>query len=115
MQYMLLIYNKPSDFADAARPDHAQRMQVWSAYSQALVEAGAMVGGNALHPPHTATTVRLRAGQRELHDGPYAEAKEQLGGYYLIEAPTLDAALQWAARCPAAATGAVEVRPIVKM
>ena len=74
-----------------------------------------MVGGAALQPPAVATTVRQRDGKREVQDGPYAEAKEQLGGYCVIDVPDLDQALAWAARCPAASTGAVEVRPNLPM
>ena len=74
-----------------------------------------MVGGSALQPPAVATTVRQRDGKRQVQDGPYAETKEQLGGYYEIEVADLDTALDWAARCPAASTGAVEVRPNLSM
>jgi hypothetical protein len=70
------------------------------------------VGGNPLPPGSTGTTVRLRGGQRQVQDGPHADTKEQLGGYIILELPSLDAALDWAARCPAAAAGAVEIRPI---
>ncbi len=87
----------------------------WSAYTQAMLDAGVMRSGNALHAGYTATTVRLRDGKRDLHDGPYAESKEELGGYYVIEVADLDEALVWATRNPAAATGAVEVRPILAM
>eukprot|EP01032_Pedospumella_encystans_P037322 gene37322-42272_t len=80
-----------------------------AAYTRALTDAGIMVGGGALLPSHTATTVRLRDGSRDLHDGPYAETKEQLGGFYIIDVPDLDTALEWAARNPAASTGVVEV------
>ena len=73
------------------------------------------VGGAGLQPPATGTTVRLRGGARQVHDGPFADTKEQLGGYYIIEVPNLDAALEWAAKCPAAPTGSVEVRPHVPM
>ena len=79
---------------------------------KALVEAGTYVGGEPLQPVASATTVRLRGGKRHVQDGPYADTKEQLGGFIILELPSLDAALAWAARCPAAATGAVEVRPL---
>ena len=68
-------------------------------------------GGAALQPPPTATTVRQRDGKRQVQDGPFAEVKEQLGGYYVVDVPNLDKALEWAARCPAASSGSVEVRP----
>ena len=80
---------------------------------KALIDAGVMRGGNALHAAATATTVRVRDGQRDLHDGPYADSKEELGGYFIIEVDTLDEALLWAARNPAASSGAVEVRPVL--
>ena len=102
MQYMLLIYSaEPA--ANASLPPE-QRFAPWMAYSKALREAGAMVGASKLAAATAATTVRLRDGQRQVQDGPYAATKEELGGYYIIE--------DWAARCPAAAYGAIEVRPL---
>jgi hypothetical protein len=77
-----------------------------------MVEAGIYVGGNPLEAPETGTTVRVNGHGRQIQDGPYANTKEQLGGFILLELPSLDAALEWAARCPAAAVGAVEVRPV---
>ena len=74
-----------------------------------------MVGGTGLQPPSLATTIRLRAGKRQVQDGPFADTKEQLGGYYVIEVPGLDQALDWAARCPSATNGSVEVRPNLTM
>jgi len=113
MQYMLLIYSpNPPPYADLPP---AQQFAPWAAYSKALRDAGAMVAGEKLAAATTATTVRLRDGARQVQDGPYAAAKEELGGYYIIEAPDLDRALEWAARCPAAAYGAIEVRPIDAM
>jgi hypothetical protein len=116
MTYTILIYETATDFD--SRGDAARREAYWGAYKAytlALKEAGVMVGGAALQPPPTATTVRRRDGRRDVQDGPYAEAKEQLGGYYVIDVPDLDRALEWAARCPAAASGAVEVRPNLAM
>jgi hypothetical protein len=81
-------------------------------YHKALVEAGVYLGGNPLQAPETATTVRLKDGKRRVQDGPFADTKEQLGGFTILELPSLDAALDWAARCPAASAGAVEVRPV---
>jgi hypothetical protein len=77
-----------------------------------LRQAGVLRGGNRLRTADTATTVRVREGKTELLNGPYAETREQLGGYYLIDVPDLDAALAWAARCPGASHGAMEVRPV---
>jgi hypothetical protein len=72
-----------------------------------------MVSGNGLQPPHTATTVRIQDGKRHVQDGPFADTKEQLGGYFIIDVPHVDAALEWAARAPCASTGGVEVRPVM--
>jgi hypothetical protein len=85
------------------------------AYSQALIEADAMKGSNRLQPVATATTVRVVDGKTQVLDGPFADSKEQLGGYFLIDVPDLDAALSWAARCPGASHGIIEVRPIWAM
>jgi len=116
MKYTVLIYENASDFT--ARTDEKRKDAYWGAYrayTQALAEAGVMVGGAGLQPPPLATTVRLKNGKRQVQDGPFAEAKEQLGGYYVIDVPDLDRALDWASRCPAASTGAVEVRPNLAM
>lgn len=113
MLYALLIYERPNDFD--RREDDAEEVAytaAWQAWHKALVEANAFTGGAPLHGPETGTTVRQRDGKRLVQDGPYANTKEQLGGFTLLELPSLDAALEWAARCPAAAYGAVEVRPI---
>ena len=112
MNYMMLIYQ---DAAQAAMPaDPAAPISApWIAYTQALRDAGVMVGGNRLAPHTVATTLRQRDGKRQVQDGPYADTKEQLAGYYIIDAPDLDAALDWAARCPGAASGIIEVRPLV--
>jgi hypothetical protein len=115
MQYLLLIYRDEAAMASASEADMGQVMAAYGAYTDAMVNAGVMVGGNRLRPSSTATTVRSPGGKTQVLDGPYAEAKEQLGGYYLIEAPDLDAALSWAERCPGAAMGAIEVRPIWPM
>lgn len=113
MQYAILIYETPDIFATRTQdPDSDAYVGAWRAYYQALVESGAYVGGTPLHMPETATTIRQRDGKHLIQDGPYADTKEQLGGFILIEAPSLDAALAWAARCPAATMGAVEVRPL---
>ena len=88
-------------------------MPKWFAYGEELSKAGAMLGGDALQPTSAATTVRERGGQRLVTDGPFAETKEQLGGYYLIDVPDLDAALDWASKIPNIARGSVEVRPVM--
>jgi hypothetical protein len=116
VQYLVLIYETPFEFESRTHPERAAGLWgSYAAYTKALTEAGVMVGGNALKLPDTATTVRLRKGERLVQDGPYADTKEQLGGYYVIDVPDLDAALSWAARCPAASMGAVEVRPVWPM
>ena len=113
MLFALLIYENPSDFA---RRDPAIEKDgyvgAWRKYYRAMVEAGIHVGGNPLDVPETATTVRWHDNKRQIQDGPFAGTKEQLGGFTLLELPSLDAALEWAARCPAAAYGAVDVRPV---
>ena len=113
MQFMILNYTPPADHPDLDALQVAAEGALWGAYTRALIDAGVFVGGDALHPAHTATTLRVRGETREIEDGPYAASKEQLGGYYVIDVPDLDAALQWAALNPAARSGAVEVRPVV--
>lgn len=111
MQYALLIYSEPPQ----AEPTPEQMKQVTDAYNiftAALVDAGAMRGGEALKDGKTATTVRIREGRTVVTDGPFAETKEEFGGYYVIEAASLDEALKWAAQCPGATWGTIEVRPI---
>jgi hypothetical protein len=107
MQYLLLIY-VPSD----VQPDPAMR-PAWMEYTRQLKEAGARVAGDALQGLDTAQTVRVRDGQTLVTDGPFAETKEMLAGYYLIDVPDLDAALGWAARIPSVGIGSVEVRPVM--
>lgn len=112
MQYMMLIYEPRDQFERRPLPEADAHWGPWRAYHQALVDAGVYVGGSPLEPPDTtATTVRVRGGDRQVQDGPYADTKEQLGGFIILELPTLDAALEWATRCPAAEYGVVEVRP----
>jgi hypothetical protein len=109
MQFALLIYESPE--ALATRQSDAY-IGAWRAYYRALVDAGIVVAGDPLQVPETGTTVRIQEGKRRVQDGPYADTKEQLGGFIILELPSLDAALEWAARCPAASAGAVEVRPL---
>src|SRR5262247_4369755 len=113
MQYSLLIYETSADFVrrEQAGAD-ATYFGAWRAYYRAVVEAGVYAGVKPLDAPETGTTVRRRDGKSLVQDGPYASSKEQLGGFVLLELPSLDAALEWAARCPAASYGAVEVRPV---
>jgi hypothetical protein len=110
-QYMLLIYGDPADGPSA--DEQEGQMAKWHGYTAALEETGALVAGNALNPVETATTVRVRGGETVISDGPFAETKEILGGYYLIDVPDLDAALAWAAKMPNITYGSVEVRPVM--
>lgn len=115
MQYMLLIYaNEESMFAKS-QEETGQMLAAYQAYTDAMQQAGVMLGGNRLRPVSEAATVRVPGGKKQVLDGPFAETKEQLGGYYIIEAANLDTALAWAARCPGAANGSIEVRPVWQM
>lgn len=112
MQFALLIYESPEAFAMRANDDKDTYLGAWRVYYKALLEAGIYVGGDPLEVPETGTTIRVRDGKRQLQDGPFADTKEQLAGFAILELPSLDTALDWAARCPAASVGAVEVRPL---
>lgn len=112
MRFALLICESPEAFAMRKNDDNDPYLGAWRAYYKALVEAGVYLGGDALDIPDTGTTVRVKDGKRWVQDGPFAETKEQLAGFMVLELPSLDAALGWAARCPAASLGAVEVRPL---
>jgi len=108
MKYMLLIYED-----DAERVEKmGERMPTCAAYAEAMKKAGIYIVGERLRAVSTTTAVRVADGKTQVVDGPYVEAKEQLGGFHVIDVPDLDAALAWAARCPSAARGVVEVRPI---
>jgi len=112
MQYLLLLYSRESGWADLPAAAQHQAMAGYNAYTEALKTAGAYKAGSRLQPTSSATTVRVADGKSQVLNGPYADSKEQLGGYYLIEATDLDAAIAWAARCPGASHGTVEVRPL---
>jgi hypothetical protein len=111
MRYALLIYSEPAQ-SEPSPEEYAQVMEAYNAYTKALVDGGAMRGGEALQDGKTATTVRIRDGRQVVTDGPFAETKEEFGGFYLIEAADLDEAIAWAAKCPGAGWGTMEVRPI---
>ena len=115
MQYLMLIHVDEGAMAAARQADAQAMMAAYGAYTSAMREAGAYRGGERLHPAANGAIVRVSNGKTKVVNGPYAEAKEQLGGYYLIEAADLDAAIAWAARCPGASAGAIEVRPIWSM
>ena len=114
VQYMLLLYGEEP----AAGPEPtAEQMEAylapWWDYDKALKDAGVHIAGEALQPSTATTTLRLKESERVITDGPFAETREVLGGFYLIDVPDLDAALDWAARCPGAAEGPIEVRPFL--
>lgn len=114
MQYMMMFYETESEFAKRGSATEAgPYWGAWNAYIGAMNEAGIVVKGDGLLPPSAATTVRLANGERLVQDGPVAATKEQLGGYFVIEVPDLDAALAWAARSPNLASGSTELRPIL--
>jgi len=115
MQYMLLIYGNERQMQSRSQADNEATLAAYTAYGEALRKAGVIVGGNRLKPSEAATSVRTVNGKTQVLNGPYAETKEQLGGYFMIEAPDLDAAISWASRCPGASHGTVEVRPIWTM
>ena len=110
MRYLILIYESE---ADAQQPTDAE-MQEWFDYTERLKESGALVAGEALQPTSTATTVRKQGGKVMTTDGPFAETKEQLGGFYMIDVENLDEALRWAADIPSVGRGPVEVRPVME-
>ena len=113
MQYMLLIYGSDDAWASQSPDDMAREMGAYMAYSEALAKAGKMVRGDELQPSVTARSVTVRGGAEHVADGPYVDTKEQLGGYYLIEADSEEDAIAWAKKCPGARHGGVEVRPVV--
>jgi hypothetical protein len=115
MEYMLLIHADPAGFAALSEAESAAAMAAYAAYTEALTKAGVIRGSNRLRPSDMSTTVRVRGGKTEVLDGPFIETREQLGGYFLVDVPDLDAALGWAARCPGASHGTVEVRPVWDM
>ena len=114
MQYMLLFYETPAEQARADDPEQVQAYRgAWNAYVGALEGSGLVRGGNGLAAARTATTVRVVNGQRQVQDRPFADTREHLGGYFILEAETLDEVLAWAARAPCASAGSVEVRPVL--
>ena len=113
MKYLLTIYGDESGWDDVTPEQSRQVMAAYEQFGREVSEAGAMLGGEGLQPSATATTVRVRDGERMLTDGPFAETREQLGGFYLLECRDLDEAIGWAAKIPGAQAGAVEVRPVM--
>jgi hypothetical protein len=115
MQYLLMIHSDEKAMQSAPKDAIASMSAAYGAYTEAMKRAGVHIAGERLRPSSMATVVRTNNGKTSVLNGPYAEIKEQLGGYYLIEAPDLDGAIEWAARCPGAQYGAMEVRPIWPM
>jgi len=115
MKYALLIYGNEAAMQSAGKSDTERMHAAYTAYTEALQKAGVLAGGERLQRSTAATTVRVADGKTKVLDGPYAETKEQLAGFYMIDVPDLDAAMSWAARCPGASHGVMEVRPIWEM
>ena len=115
MQYLLLIHSDEKAMQASTQDETASLLAAYGGYMKAMADAGVSKGGQRLRPTSTATTVRVQNGKTQVLNGPYAEIKEQLGGYFLIDAPDHDSAISWAARCPVLRAGAIEVRPIWQM
>ncbi|MBI5880000.1 MAG: YciI family protein [Chloroflexi bacterium] len=113
MKYVLLICGDEAAGTKMTQEEGAKMMAAYGAYTKELVASGAMQGGEALMPSTTATTVRVRGGKISTTDGPFAETKERLGGYYVVDVKDLDEAIKWAAKIPGAAFGSIEVRPVM--
>ena len=113
MKYALTIYGDESTRESATPEDRQATTQAYLALVQEMEGAGVYLGGEGLHPTHTATTIRVRDDERSVTDGPFAETKEQLGGFFLIDVKDLDEAIEWAAKIPGAQSGSVEVRPVM--
>ena len=112
-QYTLLIYGDPAKAPQEGTPEYDAEMGEWFKYTESLQAAGAYVAGQALQAPSTATTIAVRDGERVVTDGPFADTKEWLAGYYVLDCPDLDTATAQAAKIPAARHGAIEVRPVM--
>ena len=113
MQYLLMIYSNEAEYAKMDAAAGQKMTEEYGVFTQSIIQSGNFKGGDRLHPSTMATTVRVRDGKTLTTDGPFAETREQLGGYYLVEAKDLDAAVAIAARIPGAKTGSIEVRPIM--
>ena len=113
MKYALTIYNEESGWDDLSEQEQQALTQAYGEVTQEMQEKGVMVAGEGLHPTATATTVRVRDGERNVTDGPFAETKEQLGGFYVLDVKDLDEAIEWAGKIPGAQRGSIEVRPVM--
>ncbi len=114
MKYALLLYSDESKNPDYTTAEGAAEMEKWFLFSQELVEAGSMMAGEALSEVETATTIRVRDGKTITADGPFAETKESLGGFYIIDVENLDGAIEWALKIPNVGYGSVEIRPVME-
>lgn len=112
MRYLLLIYTSETEDANRTPAEQEANMGAYNAFTNEIREKGLMLGGEALHPTTEATTVRVRSGKTTTTDGPFAETKEQLGGFYMLECENLDQAIEYAAKIPGAADGSIEIRPV---
>ncbi|MCB0970021.1 MAG: YciI family protein [Acidimicrobiales bacterium] len=115
MRYLLLLFSAPDAGPAPGSPEEAAEMPQWFAVTEEMAQAGVMQGGEALQPVETATTVRVRDGKVSATDGPFAETKELLGGYYLLDVADLDEAMAWAAKLPNAPYGSIEIRPVMEL
>ncbi len=113
MQYLLMIYRSEAELGTMNAADRKNMTAEYGVFTQSIIQSGHFKAGDGLQPTSTATTVRVREGKTLTTDGPFAETREQLGGYYLVEAKNLDAAIEIAARIPGAKTGSIEVRPVM--
>ncbi|MEA2365880.1 MAG: hypothetical protein QOI32_1392 [Thermoleophilaceae bacterium] len=113
MRYLCTIYGDETELASATPDQLSEIMKAYGTFTREVSDAGVMLGGDGLQPTSTATTVRVRDGERLLTDGPFAETKEQLAGFYMLECENLDEAIEWASKIPGAAIGSVEVRPVM--
>jgi hypothetical protein len=113
MQYLLMIYRNEAELGGMTAADRKKMTAEYGVFTQSIIQSGHFKAGDGLQPTSTATTVRVREGKTLTTDGPFAETREQLGGYYLVEAKDLNAALEIAARIPGAKTGSIEVRPVM--
>jgi hypothetical protein len=114
MKFMLLLWGDEDQWAGMSEEEAAADMARWEDYTAQLIAAGAMVSGEALQPSPTSKTLRIENGERIVTDGPYAETKEQLGGYYLIDVESVEDALEWAAKLPSNEYGSTEIRPVME-
>jgi len=113
MKFAFLSFESPADIARRTGKDSKAYVDGWMAYGAALQQAGVLVSGAGLEPITTATTLRSRDGKRQVQDGPYADTKDQFGGFYIVDVPSLDVALEWASKSPCLPGGAIEVRPLI--